>query len=118
MRRGYYRRQRQRIGQRGAINRPVPPPDASCPGPPSAPPAPRRDWPAISSAHPGWWQVHRVEVRGGARGFALIAEVRTEAEAFQVAATQASQVRITKWGDRQRPYFSPQRPRMLADEPV
>ena len=81
--------------------------------PPAAPP-PKTDWPEIQSRHPGWWQVHRVEVPDSSteRRFVLIAELRTEDEAFNVASQQASQVRITKWGDKQKPYFSMREPRM------
>jgi hypothetical protein len=74
---------------------------------PVPPPQPeRRDWPEIASRHPAWWQVHRIELHAGARRLALIAETRTEDEAFRVAALQVSKVRITKWGSKERPYES------------
>lgn len=74
------------------------------------PETPRQwDWPAIQSRHPHWWQVHRIEVHGPERRLVLIAETRTEDEAFRVAAAQASQVRLTKWGSRERPYETPHR---------
>ena len=71
------------------------------------PPPPLTDWPEIQTRHRGWWQVHRIEIHPGhVRKAVLIAERRTEDEAFAVAAKQASRVRITKWGDKRRPYES------------
>lgn len=64
------------------------------------------DWPAIQSRHPTWWQVHRIELEGTERRLVLIAECRSEEAAFTVAAQQAAQVRITRWGSKQRPYES------------
>jgi len=75
--------------------------------PPEAPP--QWDWPAVPSRHPHWWQVHRIEIHGTERRLVLIAEVRTETEAFRVAAAQMSQVRLTKWGSPARPYETPHR---------
>ena len=52
--------------------------------------------------------MHRIELglEGTERRLVLIAECRNEEAAFHVAAQQASQVRITKWGSKQRPYES------------
>ena len=44
----------------------------------------------------------------------LIAEVRTENEAFKVAAGQASQVRIRKWGAKAKDYLSPHEPLLVV----
>jgi len=79
---------------------------------PPAPPLALKDWPEIESRHPSWWQVHRIEVTAGQseRRAVLIAETRTEDEAFRVAAQQFSQVRITKWGAKLKPYYSMREP--------
>jgi hypothetical protein len=71
------------------------------------------DWPAIVSVHPTWWHVSRLEVRpdGGVR--VLIAERRTEAEAFAVIMRQAHQCELRRWGDRRPPYVS-HRPRLVV----
>lgn len=71
------------------------------------------DWPRIASRHPHWWQVFRIEHHGFDRRYALIAEVRTEDEAFRVAAQQASQVRITKFPPKAQPYESFRAPLMV-----
>jgi len=81
---------------------------------PPAPPA-CTDWPRIESRHPTWWQVHRVVLDGHERDFVLIAEVRTEEDAFKVAAVQASQVRIRKWGVKPD-YYSFQPPQRIGGE--
>jgi hypothetical protein len=76
----------------------------------------RRDWPAIRSAHPHWWQVHRIErVNGAELRYVLIAECRTEGAAFLVAHRQQSQTRITKWGDKRPPYRSARPPREVDE---
>ena len=83
---------------------------------PASEPPPPSDWPVIQSRHPGWWQVHRIELRpGGTRFAVLIAQVRTEAEAFRVVSQQASQARITKWGSKVPPYYSHRDPKVIAD---
>lgn len=64
------------------------------------------DWPRIHSRHPHWWQVHRIEIHGDEKHLVLIAEVRDEDAAFRVAAQQVSQVRITKFPSKARPYES------------
>ena len=69
------------------------------------------DWPPIQSRHPNWWQLFRLEQHGTELRPVLIAETRTEDEAFRIAAQQQSQVRLTKW-DHPRPYES-YRPRMV-----
>lgn len=74
--------------------------------PPARAERPRVDWPEIQSRHPGWWQVHRIELRQGVRVTVLIAEVRTEDEAFRVMDQQHSQTRISKWGSKLPPYVS------------
>jgi hypothetical protein len=110
----YYRRLRQRLSQRTALNSPASRPDLPDDVPP--PPTTRGDWPEIQSRHPGWWQVHRVELDGDERRYVLIAEMRTEMDAFDVAAKQISQVRITKWGSRQPAHFSYHPPRRRQPE--
>ena len=83
-------------------------PDFAIPAPP-----PRRDWPEIQTRHPAWWQVHRIEVDAqGVRVAVLIAEVRTEDEAFRVADRQLSQARVTKWGSKQQPFYTRREPKM------
>ena len=75
-----------------------------------------RDWPAIESRHPAWWLVHRVEVApDGARRLVLIAECRTEDQAFAIAVHQASQVCITKHGSKLPPYYSHRSPRAIQE---
>jgi hypothetical protein len=109
-----WRRLRQRQQQGLALGRPDLTTHLSVPDEPLPPPPPLVDWPAIQSRHPAWWQVARVEVHGGLeRRYVLIAEVRTEAEAFRVAYLQASQVRITKWGSKERPYESMRDPKRV-----
>jgi hypothetical protein len=76
-------------------------------------PPPPVDWPEVQTRHPSWWQVHRVEVHGLERRLVLVAEVRTEDEAFRVADQQASQARIHKWGSRERPYFTHRSPKLV-----
>lgn len=111
------RRVRQRQTQRQTLDAPriTFTTDADAPTPRAEPPL--RDWPEIDSRHPGWWQVARVEVRpdGGVR-YALIAECRTEDQAFSVAVHQASQVRITKWGSKLAPYTSMRPPKRIEDD--
>lgn len=70
------------------------------------------DWPPIQSRHPNWWQLFRLEQHGTELRPVLIAETRTEDEAFRIAAQQVSQVRLTKWGSKLQPYES-YRPRMV-----
>ena len=70
-----------------------------------------RDWPAIQSQHPQWWQVHRVEEHDGQRVFVLIAEAEDETQAFKIALSQDSEACITKWNDRSPPYFTHRPPR-------
>ena len=88
--------------------------EPTTPDPEPRAPAPRKDWPRIISTHPNWWQVHRVEVCGLEKNYVLIAEVRTETEAFKVAAGQTSQVRIRKWGSKARDYLSPHEPLLVV----
>lgn len=76
------------------------------------------DLPRIQSRHPNWWQVFRIEVHGLERRLVLIAECRTEDAAFRLAATQASQVRITKWGAKVRPYDSFRDPLVVIEGTV
>jgi hypothetical protein len=77
-----------------------------------APPTPEhRDWPAIPSQHPQWWQVHRVEAHGDRRVYVLIHETPNETEAFKVALLQDSQAKITKWNDRSPPYLTHRSPK-------
>lgn len=76
------------------------------------------DWPPTPSRHPNWWQVHRVEHHGLERRLVLIAECYSEDEAFKVAAKQASQVRITKWGVKARPYESFRAPLVVVEGTV
>ena len=96
-----------------ALNRP----ELQAPAVDDHPPPPRVplvDAPRIESTHPNWWQVHRVEVCGLEKNYVLIAEVRTETEAFKVAAGQASQVRIRKWGAKAKDYLSPHDPLLVV----
>lgn len=75
------------------------------------------DWPVIHTNHPYWWQVHRVVMgKDGSRGYQLIAECRSEDEAFRVASQQLHQCRITKWGDKRPPYFSAKSPKVCESE--
>lgn len=109
------RRVHQRAVQRAALNRPdlsrhFETPD---PEPRPAPPV-RMDWPEVPNRQPHSWQVHRVELHDGVRTHVLIAQVRTEDEAFRVEAQQASQVCITKWGSKQPPYYSARPPKVIA----
>lgn len=62
--------------------------------------------PVIPTTHPTYWQVHRVESRAGVQDFVLIAECRTEADAFRVTDAEAWQCRIRRWGSRLPPYIS------------
>jgi hypothetical protein len=106
----------QRLRSRQAAKAAARRPDLSWVGPDLPPPrvhdpAPRTDWPAIESRHPGWWLVQRVERHDDGVHLVLIAECRTEDEAFTVANRQASQVRISKWGSRLPPYYSPREPK-------
>lgn len=105
-------RRRQRDAQITALRAPASVPD-TVPDVEIPPPAPLVDWPRIHSTHPNWWQVHRVEVCGLETNYVLIAEVRSEDEAFRVAAQQASQVRIRKWGSQERDYHSMRPPAMV-----
>jgi len=57
-------------------------------------------------------------VRHGVRQAVLIAETRGEEEAFRVATQQASQVRITKWGHKQKPYYSFRPPLLVIEGTV
>jgi hypothetical protein len=99
---------------RGASNRPDLSAHLDAPDLPGLPPPVRQDvrqdWRVIPSRHPWWWQVHRVVHRDAGLDYELIAECRTEAEAFRVETFQESQVRITKWGSKTLPYFSPRSP--------
>ena len=112
-------RVRQRASQRFLINRPdltrhMTGPDIPAPAQDQG----LRDWPAIQSTHPAWWQVHRVEqVTPGLLRYVLIAETQTEAQAFSVAVRQLHQVRITKWGTKVRPYLTMRDPLIVSDEP-
>lgn len=74
----------------------------------------RTDWPAISGMHPTYWHVHRVEIVGGVRRLVLIAERRTEHDAFAIAAEQRHQCRVSRWSDRRAPYYSPRPPLVVA----
>jgi hypothetical protein len=78
-----------------------------------APARPLEDWPAIESVHPTWWQVSRLEVRDGVGVRVLIAERRTEHDAFAVVVGQAHQCELRRWGDRRPPYVS-HRPRLVV----
>lgn len=91
------------------------PPPADRPRSGYTPPA-RRDWPAIKSRHPAWWHVERVERCGDQLRYVLIAETETEQAAFTVADRQASQTRITRWGDKRAPWLSFRPPREVTDE--
>lgn len=112
-------RVKERARAAAALNRPqlnvhvVPDSAAPAQRPPCQPV--RSDWPPIRGLHPTWWQVERVELCHGQRRYVLIAQCRHEETAFAVADLQLSQVRITRYGDRQRPWLSFRPPREISE---
>jgi len=118
-RRSFQTLTRERAAARAANNRPdlsrYLPVDPDPPRPPAAPVL--EDWPRIESRHPTWWQVQRVEKRGDQTVWVLIAEVRSEDAAFRIAHRQKYQVRISKYGDRQKPYYSHREPKVVTNGP-
>src|SRR5262245_15158960 len=107
-------RARQRAAQRAALNRPrldrFDAADVPASAPAAAPPAARRDWPAIRSRHPRWWQVERIERCDGRLRYVLIAETETETQAFTIMSRQLSQTRVYRFGDRRPPFVSWRQP--------
>lgn len=104
---GFFWRMRDR-------HRPPPQPVAPDPAPVTSD---LHDWPRIQSRHPNWWQVHRIEHHGTEKRLVLLAECRSEDDAFKIAAQQVSQVRITKWGTK-RPYESYRPPLVVVEGTV
>ena len=72
-----------------------------------------RDWPEIRSTHPHWWQVRRIEAHGDQLVFVLVHETPNEEQAFRVALSQYSQSVITKWNDKQPPYYTSRAPKIV-----
>ena len=72
------------------------------------------DWPEITSVHPDWWQVHRVERHGDAHRLVLIAERRSEQAAFDVLRLQLHQCCISRVGDREDPFVSKREPLVVV----
>lgn len=106
-------RVRERQQRERALNRPRSRPEL-VPDPPRYVPPPLIERPPIISHHPAWWQVYRIELDPALdppRRAVLIAEVRTEDEAFKIATSERWQVRITKWGHRAPPFYSHRDPK-------
>jgi len=86
-------RQRQRQGQRAALNRPWLT-DTGTPEPPAAPGDPFVDYARLPKVtRPTWWHVYRIETPHDV----LIAECPTEEDAHFVMSRERWRTRMAKW---------------------